>query len=706
MAQLTQPKGMVSKETNKEAIARVFGLKKRQVSYLSTSTTVDSYTILYDEDTQTCWYRGSATGTPTSWSISGSILTLHTSMGTYSLVKGSPESAIYTIEALRLIDPISINDRKLVDKNGIDYWYYDPYDTITADNGIFCITTSNGYKWKREGSQEYINVSWYGTLQGQDISNAWQNAIDTIHTLAISQSSMYNLPYIKIEGGRYLLSNTVTIPPYISTVFTKDTLLIADSILDNTNEAVITIYSNDAINLYDNSRSSSFPKSISCAAGKIRLIRSGVRALTNPVGLYTKGATATSHAINMRISDLEVYGAFRAGHWNTSTRTWLMRFDNCMFNGYYGIAYSGTNTDSGERITYNNCVISGGYGDATTKALYINTTGINLHFLSCSFDFTGGDVVYLTANAPWCSISFEDSHIENWNGYLVNSEQASSVARFITFRSTNILPNGAMGYAQSVSRKLLNGYSCKVLFDDSFISWTVVPYDSYDSICVDETSMVVRVKNHRDLAFGLHPFSTKNRLNKTYDFSTETPGRVLTSSSGTTTTTTIRAFRNNVSGATAVISAVDNSLIDTSLGSGTTNVLSLTWTTGAYVYVESVEKIRVQPGKDYGMKASVVMPDLTSGLNIVPAIAWYDESDTYLSVSTVFQSDMRAIVNTTITGISDYLSRSNKRVACRTSPVTAPPGAAYGRAVIQATAGTAGSVYYLTSYNLFNSPTN
>lgn len=58
MVQLTQPKGMVSKETNKEAIARVFGLKKRQVGYLSTSTAVDSYTILYDEDTQTCWYRG------------------------------------------------------------------------------------------------------------------------------------------------------------------------------------------------------------------------------------------------------------------------------------------------------------------------------------------------------------------------------------------------------------------------------------------------------------------------------------------------------------------------------------------------------------------------------------------------------------------------------------------------------------------------
>lgn len=85
MVQLTQPKGMVSKETNKEGIARVFGLKKREVGYLSTSTAVDSYTILYDEDTQSCWYRGTATGTPSSWTMTGDVMTLVTSAGTFNL---------------------------------------------------------------------------------------------------------------------------------------------------------------------------------------------------------------------------------------------------------------------------------------------------------------------------------------------------------------------------------------------------------------------------------------------------------------------------------------------------------------------------------------------------------------------------------------------------------------------------------------------
>ena len=103
MVQITQPKGMVSKETNREAIARVFGLKKRQVGYLSTSTAVDSYTILYDEDTQTCWYRGSATGTPVSWSILEHTLTLTTNTGTYSLENGDLRESLSHLTGASLV---------------------------------------------------------------------------------------------------------------------------------------------------------------------------------------------------------------------------------------------------------------------------------------------------------------------------------------------------------------------------------------------------------------------------------------------------------------------------------------------------------------------------------------------------------------------------------------------------------------------------
>ncbi|UCR74085.1 putative tail fiber protein [Klebsiella virus vB_KpnM-20] len=83
--QFNQSQGSTSRETNKEAIARIFGLKKSDVGYLSTTTPIDSYVILFDKETQTCWYRGDATGTPISWAVSERILSLTTSTGTYQL---------------------------------------------------------------------------------------------------------------------------------------------------------------------------------------------------------------------------------------------------------------------------------------------------------------------------------------------------------------------------------------------------------------------------------------------------------------------------------------------------------------------------------------------------------------------------------------------------------------------------------------------
>lgn len=86
--QFNQPQGSTSRETNKEAIARIFGIKKSEVGYLSTTTPIDSYVILFDKETQTCWYRGTATGTPVSWTVTNKLLNLTTSNGSYVLVAG------------------------------------------------------------------------------------------------------------------------------------------------------------------------------------------------------------------------------------------------------------------------------------------------------------------------------------------------------------------------------------------------------------------------------------------------------------------------------------------------------------------------------------------------------------------------------------------------------------------------------------------
>lgn len=89
MAQLTQPKGAVSIETNKEAISRVFGLKKTQISYIEENIVIDNYELLFDSITQTCFINSGGTGTISSWVITGDILSLTTNQGTFTLLRAN-----------------------------------------------------------------------------------------------------------------------------------------------------------------------------------------------------------------------------------------------------------------------------------------------------------------------------------------------------------------------------------------------------------------------------------------------------------------------------------------------------------------------------------------------------------------------------------------------------------------------------------------
>lgn len=184
MAQLTQPKGMVSKETNKEAIARVFGLKKRQVGYLSTLASVDSYTILYEEDTQTCWYRGAATGTPLSWSISSESLILVTDSGSYTLTQAVSD----------------VNLRKSLQTNG------DKLINI-KNSAIGSVTRTQEQK-----NNETLSVLDFGAKPDDaSIDNQYfiQAAVDAANTIYINTGSPC---WVYVPPGVYWLGNRSTTP--------------------------------------------------------------------------------------------------------------------------------------------------------------------------------------------------------------------------------------------------------------------------------------------------------------------------------------------------------------------------------------------------------------------------------------------------------------------------------------------------------------
>lgn len=92
----TQPSGSTAKMVNKQSIARDNGIKVSDVTYLSTDASINGYTVLYDPISQTTWLTGNATGTPISWSVTGSgdTLLLNTSAGSFTCYPASLEKRL------------------------------------------------------------------------------------------------------------------------------------------------------------------------------------------------------------------------------------------------------------------------------------------------------------------------------------------------------------------------------------------------------------------------------------------------------------------------------------------------------------------------------------------------------------------------------------------------------------------------------------
>lgn len=193
----TQPSGPVAKETNKEAIARVHGLRKSQVGYITNVTPIDSYTILFDKVTQTTWLRGQATGTPVTWSVNGNVLNLVTSTGTFSLSSANNFTINATVELKYLRNtPYEIRTNGFYSKNdgGHGVWVFTGV-TNTALAGTHVITkamfyTADGKEYKLKayvGSDVDARANGAVCVQGSDNSQL-TNSVSAANTICLGQA--------------------------------------------------------------------------------------------------------------------------------------------------------------------------------------------------------------------------------------------------------------------------------------------------------------------------------------------------------------------------------------------------------------------------------------------------------------------------------------------------------------------------------------
>lgn len=79
----TQPSGPVAKQTNKQALARIWGYSESTIKYLQAGSTITGSSLLIDRATGTVWFAGTANGDVVSWVVGLKSLSITTSTGSY-----------------------------------------------------------------------------------------------------------------------------------------------------------------------------------------------------------------------------------------------------------------------------------------------------------------------------------------------------------------------------------------------------------------------------------------------------------------------------------------------------------------------------------------------------------------------------------------------------------------------------------------------
>ena len=413
----TQPTGPVAKQVNKQAIARIFGLKNSQVGYLSTDISIDSYNVLFDKETQTCWYRGNATGVVTSWNVSGDTLTLTTNIGTFTLY----------IADLR--------------KN---------LNSANAGFGASMVKTTSGKTVEEalKNLETSITLEKFGFVAGS-----------TEDQTAIIQQAIYyavanNITLLGTPGAKGYTTTGIIIPPTLRadwrgfTIKTVTSGITAVTVASGASAIVLPYVPGTPLqNLIVEGR---------LLAG----------TTSTPDETFLSDGIVFGAANSSQVSDLSIYGlsvyGFRDDLVFNGPSVYLLRFFGPRIGGAHrrGIAWQAS-VNSGENIQFfggsvYNCINS----TLTALAVYhsAESTGLEMTFNGTSFDYNDQDLQQLHS-----TFRFNECHLENNNNQpkITIKNTSQRPASILQIRNSN-MGGGPVGSGSSLNseRESANGRPC------------------------------------------------------------------------------------------------------------------------------------------------------------------------------------------------------------------------------------------------------
>lgn len=238
----TQPSGPVAKQANKQAIARVFGIKNTEVGYLKGGMDLLNFKILYDPVSQLCFWKGSATGILNSWVIDESGLTISSSAGSFTLVQAQAGDHLSLKDGVTIanaIDWLPVDDFYLAGEIG---WEGAIARAIAAG-----LSTGKEVRFTSSHKYDVYDVTSISLSEGQKLRinfngahivlGANKAAFSFVNTLTVAVASVTSVTETSYDYSTGASTNTrvsaLTAPGHGITSVGKPVRIFSDDVIPN-----------------------------------------------------------------------------------------------------------------------------------------------------------------------------------------------------------------------------------------------------------------------------------------------------------------------------------------------------------------------------------------------------------------------------------------------------------------------------------------
>ena len=500
---------------------------------------------------------------------------------------------------------------------------------------------------------DYKTWDWQPAIQG---------AVNYLYDLAFSALRVGAIPDICVPGALYKLLSKVKMHPWMHIRSIGNVTFDFTGAPASSDGFVINnelTWTNTGTGY---SVSGSGSACLNGSNGTILILGAGQETVTGRALVVGNTVGGKDACRDGRVTNVYVRGWQVAVDFQTFS-TYLWTFRDCRLeNNKYNVRTPVTNTNSGERMEFFNCNLSG--SGLTGASIYHRGPSYDIHYTGCSFDFVQD--MLLVEGGSYSTQNFSGCHFEAWDGYLVNVTSGGGFFSVILDNCTGFPSRyrDTRPGLNSSGRPLFYaaaGASLQAQLKSTRMSLNMPCYAEAPFVAGGAGDVRVKVSGPIRYAFN-YAGSANDQGPKDWNFQTDAVGTLATALTGWT-------FDN-----TSSVTVSDSKLaLD-----GDKKVLEVVGTADtSYCQLTSKDKVAVKPGDLVFSWAAISRSGITSGTsNLQCRVVWYDSSGALLLIAPLYSTvAMKTIFDSD--QLPNFAEGDARYIAGEPQPYFAPPGAAF-----------------------------